>query len=130
MPSPTSTDHAPRPFRSVAGTGRRRFRERPVARAGRQDQRPNEVRRTRGINPVLGQLEDVLPEPLELLVLPRVGPLIERNLVLLGTLQQLLERCLPRRNHSRLLPLYLPPIPNGNTTRSDHVTVSNPCHTR
>src|SRR5688572_11206401 len=72
---------------------------RAVARTRCQSNGSNEMGRTWGINPVLGQLEDVLPEPLELVLRPRVGPLVERNLILLRALQQLLKRGFSWRDH-------------------------------
>ena len=40
---------------------------------------------------VLGELHEVLPQPLQLRLLPRVGPLVQRHLVLLGAFEQLLQ---------------------------------------
>lgn len=71
----------------------------PVGRAGREHQRPDEMREVRASRAVLGECEDVLPQPLQLRLLPRIRPLVERHLVLLRALQEFLKSRLPCRYH-------------------------------
>ena len=52
---------------------------------------------------VLTQLDQVVPQPLKLLELPRVCALVQRHLVLLGALQELLQVRLNCVDHVRIL---------------------------
>lgn len=88
-----------------------------VVRTRRKYQRPDEMRGVRGSPTRLSNLDDVVPQLINLVVPPRVQTLEHRDLVLLLSLENRLEVCL-LGFHSPCLSLALPTWRAMSTTRA------------
>ena len=76
--------------------------DRAVERRRRQDHRAHEVRCLGVLKAGLRELDDVVPQALQLLLSPGVGALVERNAVLPLALEQALEVRLLGSDHCYL----------------------------